>query len=264
MIRHSLALRLELDATRSLRVLLRQAAQAGARGLVLDAGGDLAPDRLSESGRREMRHLLRTAEQNLVALCLPTRRAFDTLDQLDDRLARADRAFALAFELGAPLALIRAGVVPPESEPDRREIFTNSLRELARRAEHRGVVLAIETGNEPAANLRAFLDALKVETLAASLDPASFLRIGIDPVVAARELGPWVAHAYLADSAGTTRTARVVHPGGRGFSPGVLDWEEYLGALEEIQYRGVLTVWPDPTEDPSARFREVVKLLARF
>ena len=42
----------------------------------------------------------------------------------------------------------------------------------------------------------------------------------------------------------------MANPRGSGFPPGALDWEEYLGALEEINYRGYLTVWPDPDGDP--------------
>ena len=46
--------------------------------------------------------------------------------------------------------------------------------------------------------------------------------------------------------------------------PGVLDWEAYLGALEEIGYRGFLTVWPDPAGDPRAQFQAVVSRLGRL
>ena len=94
MIRSPLGLR--LDPARSIREQVIEAARLGAKGVVLDAIGDLAPDRLSETGRREVRHLLRSVEAALVALSLPTRRPFDTLDQLDDRLRRAERAFGQA------------------------------------------------------------------------------------------------------------------------------------------------------------------------
>ena len=76
---------------------------------MLDATGELAPHRLSETGRREIRHLLNSVELPLVALSLPTRRPFDTPDQLDDRIRRADSAFAMAYELGTKVVLVRAG-----------------------------------------------------------------------------------------------------------------------------------------------------------
>jgi sugar phosphate isomerase/epimerase len=199
---------------------------------------------------------LRTVELALVAVSLPTRRPFDTTDQLDDRLRRADAAFAMAFELGTGLVLARVGAVPPEDDADRRRVFTDTVRELGLRADHRGVRLAIETGTESGAVLRGVLESLGVPALAASLDPASLLQAGVDPVTAIRELAERVAHAYANDATGTVRMAPP-NPRGLGFPPGSLDWEEYLGALEEIGYHGFLTVWPPPGQTAAASFKAI-------
>src|SRR4051812_4755069 len=102
---------IRLDSSRPIREQIREAARLGARGVVLDAVGDLAPNRLSETGRRELRFLLRSVELGLIALSLPTRRPFDTIDQLDDRLRRAESAFAMAYELGTPLVLAQVGAI---------------------------------------------------------------------------------------------------------------------------------------------------------
>ena len=261
MIRHALGLR--LDSSRPVRDQIHEAARMGARGVVLEAIGDLSPPRLSETGRRELRHLLRTMELSLVALGLPTRRSFDTTDQLDDRIRRADLALALAYELGTNLVLARVGQVPPEDDRERREAFTNAISSLGQRADHRGVRLALETGSEPGQRLKTFLDSLDMVSLAASVDPASLLRGGIDPVAASRELSTWVAHAYAGDATGSAGGA-APNPRGLGFPAGALDWEEYLGALEEIGYRGFLTVWPDPSEDPRVQFTTLALRCKRF
>lgn len=265
MIRSPLGLRLHPSPDRSLQDQLREAARLGAKGIVLDATGDLAPDRLSETGRRELRHLLRSVELDPIALHLPTRRPFDTEEQLDDRLARADRAFALAYDLGSRLILARVGGIPPEAEAPRREVFTRALRELGRRADHRGVRLAVETGAEPGEVLRGVLDVLENPGLAASIDPSTLLRQGHDPVAATKALGPWVVHAYASEGTGAGPAGRfAAHPRGFGFPAGVLDWEEYLGALEEIDYRGYLTVWTDPALDPGPQFTALAARLSRF
>ena len=261
MIRSPLGLRLNPGG--SIREQVVEAARLGARGVVVDAIGDLAPDRLSETGRREVRHLLRSVELSLIALSLPTRRPFDSLDQLDDRLRRAERAFGLAFELGTTLVLARVGALPPDSEPERREIFLSALRELARRADHRGVRLAIETGTEPGEVLTALLDSFDTTGLAASIDPAALLQNRIDPVATTRSLGSWVVHAYASDAT-TAPSGRLVSRPGSGFPAGVLDWEEYLGALEEIGYRGFLTIWPDPGRPPGPQFTAIVERLSRY
>lgn len=262
MIRSPLALRLNPGG--SIRDQIREAATLGAKGVVLDATGDLSPDRLSETGRRELRYLLRSVEAALVALNLPTRRPFDTLDELDDRLRRAEKAFGLAFELGTSLVLARVGPFPPESDAARRETWLGAVRELGRRADHRGVRLAIETGPEPGSVLRPVLDSLDTLGLAASIDPASLLVHGVDPAATTRELGTWVAHAYANDSSSTGSFVSSVRPGATGFAPGSLDWAEYLGALEEINYRGYLTIWPDPAHPASPQFTAMVERLKRF
>jgi sugar phosphate isomerase/epimerase len=262
MIRSPLGLR--LDSSRPIKEQIRGAASVGAKGVVVDATGDLAPDRLSETGRREVRHGLRSVEQNLIALSLPTRRPFDSLDQIEDRLAKADRAFAMAYDLGTRLVLARVGGLPAETDVERRSAFTTSLQELGRRAEHRGVRFAIETGTEPGDVLGSYLDALAIPALAVSLDPSSLLRQGIDPVASTRELALWVAHAYANDASRSSKSIAAANPRGFGFPPGALDWEEYLGALEEIGYRGYLTVWPDPSGDPLAQFKAITARLKEF
>ena len=263
MIGHPLGLRINPDPARSIKDQVRQAATLGAKGVVLDAAGDLAPARLSETGRREIRHLLRSVELHPIALHLPTRRAFDTLDDLDGRLARAEAAFTLAYEIGAKLILARVGPVPPDGADDaaRRSAFTLALGELGRRADHRGVRLAIETDGPTAEALATSLAALESPGLAAGLDPAALLRLGQDPAIAARMLGDLVAHSYVNDA---VSTSRVAHPRGYGFPAGALDLEEYVGALEEIGYRGFLTLWPDPAQDVAAYVGAMVERFRRI
>ena len=266
MVGHALGMRINPDPSRSVKDQVREAARLGAKGVVLDAAGDLAPDRLSDTGRRELKHLFRSVETPLLALHLPTRRPFDTDDQLEIRLARADGAFALAFELGARLVLARVGVVPGEDEPEAPDAarFAHALAELARRADHRGVRLAIETEGGPPQALRSVLDALDHPGLAASIDPASLLRAGIDPPSAVVTLGPHVVHAYANDASNPSGAPRIANPRGSGYPSGVLDWAEYVGALEEIGYRGPLTIWPDPAFDAASQFAALVARLNRL
>ncbi len=261
MIRHLLALR--LDADQPAREQIHEAARLGARGVVLDASGELAPHRLSDTGRRDIRHLLRSVELPLAALALPTRRPFDTPDQLDERIRRADTAFAMAYELGTKIVLARVGAVPPEDDTARSEAFKTALRDLGTRAEHRGVQLAIETGSEPAEPLKAFLETIGLPALAVSIDPAAALPSGTDPIASARLLGTWIVHAYANDAVHSSNSA-AANPRGFGFRPGGLDWEEYLGALEEIGYRGFLTIWPASDRPVAAQFSAISQRLGQI
>ena len=264
MIRQPLAVRLDPDAP--LREQIRQAATLGAKAVVLEATGDIHPDRLSETGRREVRHLLASVGLGLAALHLPTRRGFDSLDGLEERVARADRAFALAFELGTRMVLARVGTVPdgPATEgapiPLPLAAFREGVGSLARKSDHRGMRLALETGTESGATLRGFLEDFGQPTLGASLDPATLLARGFDPPATARALGPWVIHAYANDPESGSRANKIATPRGLFANPGALDWIEYLGAFEEINYIGPLTAWPE-----AGRMGEdLPKLIERF
>jgi sugar phosphate isomerase/epimerase len=263
MIRNPLAAR--LDPASPLRDQIRRAATLGLTGVVIEATGDVHPDRLGESGRREVRQLLRSVELKLVALVLPTRSGFDHAEELDSRLRRADRAFALAYDLGTAMVLARVGPVPDDDEANapRRAIFSDALGELARLADHRGIRLGLESAAESGATLRAFLESKGTPALAASVDPGILLAAGIDPVIAARELGPWLTHAYATDGGSQVRPSVVAHPRGHGFAPGVLDWEEYLGALEEVNYHGFLTAWPE-TGKMDVQVPALIDRLRRF
>jgi len=249
---------LRIDSEGSIRDQLQAAARLGLRSVVLEAAGDLAPHRLGETARRELRHILRTLELALGGLVLPTRRPFHSTDQLDDRIRRAQDVFTLAYDLGCSLVLLRAGAVPTQDDP-RREPFNLALRELEARADHRGVRIALETGAEPVDSLNQFLSDVHSPILCASLDSALLLQAGLDPVPAVRSLADRLAHVYLGDAIG--RGARGPNPRGYGFPPGALDWEEFLGALEEVGYRGCLTLLPDPTRPIE---QQVQAILARL
>ena len=156
--------------------------------------------------------------------------------------------------------LARVGGIPAADDLGKRSAFDGALSELGRRADHRGARLGIETGTDAGASLAAFLNGIGSPGLAASLDPASLLRAGHDPVIAARELSEWVVHAYADEGGGSSGRSVVVSSRGSGR----LDWIEYLGALEEIDYRGYLTIWPDPHADQAEAFSALKGRLDRF
>lgn len=263
MIRSPIGLRLNFRAGDDLRVQIREAASLGARGLVLDAAGELAPHRLTETGRRELRHLLRTTELSLIAMHLPTRRSLDRNDALEDRLARADRAFELAYELGARIALIHPGPIPSASAPARQETLRAALTALAQRADRRGVRLAIEVGDDPPSAVLEILQSLPEPRAWVSIDPGALATRGEDAAAAVRTLAAYVAHAYASDpqdSKVSISADRVRSTTGHN----AIDWEEYLGALEEADYRGFLTVWPSVDRDVATQFRDLAAFFGRF
>ena len=79
-----------------LRKGLAEASRMGARGVQLDASGDLGPDQLSQTGRRELKNLLRAYDLELTALGCPLRRSLDTAEDQDARLEYVRKVMTLA------------------------------------------------------------------------------------------------------------------------------------------------------------------------
>lgn len=263
MIRSPLGLRLGRGTAEDTRARLRGAGALGAKGVVFDATGPLSPRNLGETARRELRHILRTTELSLIALHLPTRRPFDRDDGLDDRVARADRAFELAYDLGSRICLLNIGAIPPSDAQPRRSHLMQAITLLARRAEHRGVRLAIEAGEEQASDLADLIASISEPRPVVSIDPGAFATRGEDPAFAVRALGGAVVHSYatLASESKQTPTDR---PGLRRPMTMAVDWEDYMGALEEVAYRGFVTIWPEPGDDAATQFRWFESIFARF
>ena len=73
-----------------LRRAVAEAAKMASEGVQADAAGDLHPDRITDTGRREFHNLLRSYGQDLAALHAPLRHGLDTADLVVSRTALED------------------------------------------------------------------------------------------------------------------------------------------------------------------------------
>ena len=244
-----------------LRRALAEAARLGVSGVRLDAVGDLSPNRLSETGRREFRHLLRSHNLELAALGCPLRRGLDAADDQQPRIDHVRKVMTLAFDLGPRVAVVEAGRVPDEGEDERGRLLTESLTALAAHGDRVGATLALETGLESGEALSAYLSRFDSGSLAANLDPANLLMHGFDVYESARALNRRVVRVDAKDArlVGTSRTAQEVALG-----HGDIDWMQFLAVLEEIEYRGWLTVEREGGDRGLADVEAGVAFLRRF
>jgi sugar phosphate isomerase/epimerase len=222
-----------------LRQALQQAERLGVTGVQADAVGDLSPNTLSQTGRREFLHLLRSHNLELSALGCPLRRGLDTTQDQQPRIEHVRKVMSLSFELGPRVAIVQAGQVPEDAADPRAAVLTESLRALGMHGDRTGTTLALETGLESGATLAQFLGRFDTGGLGVNLDPANMLMHGFDVLAGIRELRGRIVHAHAKDAraAGASRVAQEV-PVGRGD----IDWMEFLSVLEEVEYRGWLTV----------------------
>lgn len=244
-----------------LRRSLQEAQRLGVRGVQADAAGELSPHALSQTGRSAFRHLLGSHKLELTALGCPLRRGLDSPEDQQQRIEYTEAVLGLSLDLGARIAVVQAGRVPEKPDDPSAPVLTEALQVLGRHGDRIGAVLALDTGLESGAVMGAFLDRFDTGGLGVNLNPANLLMGGFDPYESARALRGRVVHSNAKDArvSGASRTAQEVPLG-----HGDIDWMRYLAVLEEIEYRGWLTVERMGGDSRVADVAAGVGFLARF
>jgi sugar phosphate isomerase/epimerase len=244
-----------------LRKALQEAERLGVPGVQVDAAGPLAPDALSQTGRREFRHLLRAHNLELTALGCPLRRGLDTPENQEGRIEHLRKVMNLSFDLGPRVVVIQPGRIVEDDKDPRFHLMSEALPALGHHGDRTGTTLALETGLEPGDVLRRFLDRFDTGGLGVNLDAANLLVHGFDPYAAVKALAGKIVHAHAKDArqAGSSRAAQEVPLG-----HGDIDWFQFFGALEEVEYRGWLTIERESGDNRLADVAAGVAFLRRF
>jgi sugar phosphate isomerase/epimerase len=216
---------------------------------------------LSQTGRREFRNLLRAHNLELAALGCPLRRGLDTAENQQGRIDHVKKVLSLSFDLGARLVVVQAGKVPESADALGAASLTEALDALGKFGDRVGAVLALETGLESGEVLASYLDRFDTGSLGANLDPANLLINGFDPLDSTRALRGRIkqVHAKDARRAGASRPSQEVALG-----HGDIDWMQFLGVLEEIDYRGWMTLERDGGDNPRGDIASGVAFLRRL
>jgi L-ribulose-5-phosphate 3-epimerase len=244
------------------RRALREVQRLGVTGVQVDAVGDLSPRALSETGQRQFLHVLGSYNLELTALGCPLRQGLNSPTDQQQRIDHTKSVLDLSVSLGVRIALVQTGRIPEKANDPSAFVLTEALSALGRHGERVGAVLAIETGLESGAVLRAFLDRFATGGLGVNLDPAGLLIHDFDPCESARALRDKVVHTQATDArqASTSLGSAQEVPLGHGD----LDWARYLAVLEEIEYQGWLTVKRESGGNRVADVAAGVGFLGRF
>jgi sugar phosphate isomerase/epimerase len=237
------------------------AQKLGVAGVQIDAVGELSPNRLGESGRRELRHLLRSHGLELSALRAPLRHGLDVPADLQPRIDRIREVMALSRDLGAGIVVAEVGRVPDSAEDVRAPFLNEALLALGRHGDRVGAVLALETGLESGEALSGYLATFDTGGLGVNYDPANLLLNGFDPLAQVAPLAGRIVHAHAKDarSGGASRAAREVPLGA-----GDIDWLALCGTLAAADYRGFLAVERDGGDDKAGDIARGVEFLRRL
>ncbi len=237
---------------------LETAARLGADAVEIDARQHLNPNEMSRTAVRQLHKLLDDLNLKVCAIGFHTRRGYNVVEKLQERVEATKRAMDVAYALGAAVVVNQIGLVSTETEEHDLDLLVEVLSELGRHAHHCGAFLAAETGSESGPDLARLLDALPEGSMGVTLNPGNLIVNSFSPREAIESLGPHIMYVHAKDGVRDLARGRGVEvPLGRGSA----DFPTLLGALEEYAYRGYFTVEREHADDPIGEVGMAVEYL---
>lgn len=256
---------------------VKKAAAVGAQGIqVYATRGEMSPENMNAAKISEFKKLV--ADNGLVisALCGDLGGGgFMFTERNPEKIEKSKRIIDLAKELDTSVVTTHIGVVPEDKSIDRYKVMQEACFELSRYADSIGAHFAIETGPETSAVLKEFLDSLGSTGVGVNLDPANLVMVtGDDPAGAVYNLQKYIVHTHAKDGVQNffkdpeivyglkkdviiTEDSFTEVPLGEG----QVNWEKYLAALDDIGYKGFLTIEREVGDDPEKDIRKAVEFL---
>lgn len=261
---------------------IKAAADLGANGIQMYAtSGENAPENLSSSARRDLINEVKANGLVFSALCGDLGHGFGDKEMNPELIEKSKRIVDLALDLETNIITTHIGVVPSDPNNDRYKIMQEACFELANYADSCNAHFAIETGPETSEVLKGFLDSLGSTGVAVNLDPANLAMVtGDDPVQAVYNLQKYIVHTHAKDGNKLRESNpefiyRVVHPVPEGYDDiqyfeevplgcGSVDFPAYLKALEDIGYKGFLTIEREVGGNPQGDIKTAVDFLNKI
>ena len=259
---------------------IKKAAALGANGIQMYAtSGENSPENLNAAARRALLDEVKSSGLIFSALCGDLGRGFGNKELNPELIEKSKRIIDLAKDLEPDVVTTHIGVVPGDKNHERYKIMQEACYELSRYADSIDAHFAIETGPETSETLKGFLDSLDSTGVAVNLDPANLVMVtGDDPVKAVHNLKKYIVHTHAKDGnkladGNPEFIYGVVHPVPEEFrgvkyfeevplGTGTVDFPAYLKALEEIGYRGFLTIEREVGDNPEADIKTAADFLA--
>lgn len=254
-----------------------KAAKLGANGIQVYASrGEMAPENLSPEKRKEFLKLVKDNGLVISALCGDLGGGGFTIPENNVwKVEKSKAILEMAKELETDIVTTHIGVVPEDPTHDRYKIMQEACYRLAEYADSLNAHFAIETGPETSATLKTFLDSLGSRGVGVNLDPANLVMVtGDDPVKAVHNLKDYIVHTHAKDGKQLFYLdPEIVYGIKKGIiveddsfievplGEGSVDFPNYIKALEEIGYKGFLTIEREVGDDPAADICKAVVFL---
>ncbi len=258
------------------RSAIEKAASIGAKGMQMYATvGEHSPENMTREKINELMNMMNSNGLVFSAICGDLGVNFCEPERNPGLIEKSKRILDLAKELGSDIVTTHIGVIPNDKNHPRFKIMQEACGELCRYADSMNSHFAIETGPETSETLKNFLDTLGSKGVAVNLDPANLVMVtGDDPVQAVHNLKDYIVHTHAKDGIKLLdRDPEIIYgiiedtiKAGEAFrelplGEGNVPFDKYLAALEEIGYKGFLTIEREVGDNPVADIELAVNFL---
>jgi sugar phosphate isomerase/epimerase len=240
-----------------LKSALLVASQLGATGVQLDARNEIKPSDISATGRRQFIHSLEEIGLAVASLDFPLRRPLWDMQRLDARVEALKQTMEFAYQLKSRTVTVRLGGLPDKEDATGLGLLQTVLNDLARHGNRVGVTLAIGQGREPVERLLEVLRSVSEGPIGINFDPAAAMMSETAPTEALQAMNKLITHVMVRDATRDMDGNGSEVPVGRGEVP----WVEVLALLQEMDYRGWLTVDRTQGEDRAGDAGRAVQFL---
>ena len=253
---------------------IRESQRCGATGVQLYAWNEFDPVKLSSELKREVKDIAAECGQEIIALCGELGgHGLEITAENPGKIDYLKRVTDLAVELDCRIVTTHIGIVPEDSGSKKYRVMQEACIAIGSYAAERGVTIAIETGPEPVARLKQFVDACNAGEVCNAGSKGSYSGIGInydpgnlvmvtrdDEVEGVKTAGTSIVHTHAKDGrmnhyAGPEEVYTLFAQGGieaiskvsawfteTPLGQGNVHWIPYLKALKGIGYNGYLTI----------------------
>lgn len=257
---------------------MEEAARMGVQGVHLSTTiQGFRPQDLDAPARRRLVRHLRTLGLEISAISAWG----GTVDLgeeegLDENIEAGKRFLELAVDLECRIWQGHCGIMPHDMSDPTWARFVDSFGRLCEHGEKVGACLAIETGPEPPAALKAMIEQVGSPALRVNYDPANLIlwparymrEAGepydkekafreYEPIEGVTTLAGMIAHTHAKDGMVLEDGTRREMPLGQGW----VDWPRYVELLRRQGYEGYFAIEREVGEDPVTDIRNAVDFL---
>ncbi len=263
---------------------IKKAAEIGADGFQIFATqGEMNPNNLSSTARKDFLHFVRSFNLEISALCGDLGgHGFEIANDNEEKIEKSKKILDLACDLGTKVVTTHIGTLPDDETSPKWLAMKEACEELANYGDRVGASFAIETGPEKVELLKKFLDSLKSQGVKVNYDPANLVMVtGDDPVEGVYALKDYIVHTHAKDGVRLKAIEpRIIYDyfaEGEGkelnlsdyflekpLGEGEVDFEGYIRALKEIGYNGFFTIEREVGENPIAEIIKAKQFLEQW